>query len=459
MNPTDDQSNGRVGAPLSDHNRPIVLPTRDQASPQNTAAANVIRGQLDAIYSGKSGENTPHTTPVQRPVQQPSQQTLEKPRAQSAQTSSSRPNNNPQDSTHAMRTSPPNNQLAASQPNKDRPTARPIQQPIDPARTQITSDQWKQYHSAWQKYYQMYYERYYANHLTAKEQELSRLQKTPGQTSETDADNKPVDLQANAMKELRQQIQQKVRDSAKKVKKSRHFMPAMAGITVLLVFMFLQYNRIIFGAVAAYTTPGAIDPQNIIVDASTDVAVSPEPRMIIPKINIDAPVVYGAASDTQSQNAAMRNGIAHFSIPGANAVPGQVGNAVFAAHSSNDAFAAGDYKFIFAQNEKLVKGDIIYMNYQSKRYTYKVTSTEVVMPTEVSKVQLKTSKPMLTLISCVPLGTAEKRLLVFAEQISPDPNGAQLSDNASSGNSKGSASAAIPGKPSPTLLERLFGAS
>ena len=223
MNPTDDQSNGRVGAPLSDHNRPIVLPTRDQASPQNTAAANVIRGQLDAIYSGKSGENTPHTTPVQRPVQQLSQQNLEKPRTQSAQTSSSRPDNNPQNTVHAMCTSPPDNQSAAPQTNKDRPTARPVQQPIDPARTQITSDQWKQYHSAWQKYYQMYYERYYANHLTAKEQELSRLQKTPSQTSETDADNKPVDLQANAMKELRQQIQQKVRDSAKKVKKSRFF--------------------------------------------------------------------------------------------------------------------------------------------------------------------------------------------------------------------------------------------
>ena len=88
-------------APLSDHNRPIVLPTRDQVSPQNTAAANVIRGQLDAIYSGKSGENTPHTTPVQRPVQQPSQQTLEKPQTQSAQTSSSHPDNNPQNTMNS----------------------------------------------------------------------------------------------------------------------------------------------------------------------------------------------------------------------------------------------------------------------------------------------------------------------------------------------------------------------
>ena len=178
--------------------------------------------------------------------------------------------------------------------------------------------------------------------------------------------------------------------------------------------------------------------------------------MIIPKINVDAPVVYGAASDTKSQSEAMKRGIAHFSSPGASAVPGQVGNAVFAAHSSNDAFAAGDYKFVFAQNEKLVKGDIIYMNYNSKRYTYKITSTEVVMPNEVSKVQLNTNKPMLTLVSCVPLGTAEKRLLVFAEQINPDPNKATSTSELGSSQQQGNNSN-IPGKPEPTILERLFG--
>ena len=167
-------------------------------------------------------------------------------------------------------------------------------------------------------------------------------------------------------------------------------------------------------------------------------------------------MVYGAASDTKSQSEAMRRGVAHFSIPGASAVPGQVGNAVFAAHSSNDAFAAGDYKFVFAQNEKLVKGDVIYMNYNSKRYTYKITSTEVVMPTEVSKVQLTTDKPMLTLVSCVPLGTAEKRLLIFAEQISPDPNKATATTESSTSQPQNNKSA-IPGKPEPTLIERLFG--
>ena len=149
----------------------------------------------------------------------------------------------------------------------------------------------------------------------------------------------------------------------------------------------------------------------------------------------------------------MEKGVAHFAISGANAVPGQIGNAVFAAHSSNDAFASGDYKFVFAQNEKLAKGDIIYMNFEGRRYTYSVTSLEVVMPSEVSRVQINATKPMLTLISCVPLGTAEKRLLVFAEQISPDPSSATTSEEDASTPQ----SSTIPGSPSPTLLERIFG--
>ena len=261
------------------------------------------------------------------------------------------------------------------------------------------------------------------------------------------------DPDATALKRLRSQIQQKVRSSAQKVTRSRHFRPAIAGLAVMLIFMAIQFNRPVLGFFASYTTPGNIDPQNIIVNPAADMTASEEPRMIIPKINVDAPVVYGVSPDHASQMKAMEKGIAHFAIAGASAVPGQAGNAVFAAHSSNDAFASGDYKFVFAQNEKLAKDDVIYMHYQGKRYTYAVTKTEVVMPNEVSKVQIQTDKPTLTLISCVPLGTAEKRLLIFAEQISPEPQTAAAPSTQAT-----ATSTSIPGKPSPTLIERLFGA-
>lgn len=466
MYPTDDQSNGRVGMPVPDQRQPLTPPTRNSTASQN-AAADVIRGQLDAIYSRSEEQSSapekPQLQPFSAQLQSKPEVRPEQPKTQitKPQQASTMPQPELKKGTvdHAMRTAPIAQTQTNLQNNNSASANQTAQTQNSAVHTQVSADQWKQYHSAWQKYYQMYYERYYAGDIAAKNREISRLTKESQNITPVVGTDEPLDPQKAAIKELRSQIQQKVRDSANKVKKSRHFVPAIAGLSVLLVFMFLQYNRVIFGAVAAYTTPGAINPQNIIVDASTDVTVGPEPRIIIPKINVDAPVIYGAASDTKSQSKAMEKGVAHFSIPGASAVPGEVGNAVFAAHSSNDAFASGDYKFVFAQNEKLTKGDIIYMNYNGKRYTYKITSTEVVMPTEVSKVQINTDKPMLTLVSCVPLGTAEKRLLIFAEQISPDPSKATATTatSESSSNQQQSNNSNIPGKPEPTLLEKLFG--
>lgn len=453
MNPQNDQLNGQVGRPQTDH--AASSPSANQVASQQ-AAADIVRGQLDAIYGGQSGEDTPHTTPV---VTDHSPELNQEPTANHQATeTSTEPQATEPSISHGFRTAPPEtNQKPDTEQLNYTPAEsiyrRTMSTELRPAASQ---NQWKEYHSAWQKYYQLYYERQYLNSVYAQQQ-AEKLTSNEGAKTPviaSGADENTVSQEA-AMRELRESIRKKVADSAEKVTKSRHFIPAIAGVAVLVVFMFLQYNRVIFGAVAAYVSPGNIEPQNIITDPTVNVDVGPEPKMIIPKINIDAPVVYGIGPDHNSQMKAMENGIAHFSIPGANAVPGQVGNAVFAAHSSNDVFASGDYKFVFAQNEKLAKGDIIYMNYEGKRYTYSITNTEVVMPNEVSKVQIQTDKPMLTLVSCVPLGTAEKRLLVYAEQVSPDPAKAEQATSSSTAPEAQS----IPGKPAPTLIERIFGAN
>ena len=53
------------------------------------------------------------------------------------------------------------------------------------------------------------------------------------------------------------------------------------------------------------------------------------------------------------------------------------------------------------------------------RYTYRVTKKETVTPNNVGVLVYATDKPMLTLVTCTPLGTSRYRLLVTAEQISP----------------------------------------
>ena len=414
--------------------RPFQPPARDQSSMRN-AAADVIRGQINSIYTGNSSDATPHTTPApasttpQEPALQP------QPQPQAA-TPVVKPLSQTEPQGHRLNTTPPTDTTVAT-------TSQPTQ--LANSTPQATPDQWQQYHSAWQKYYQMYYERYYANHLNAQQSPAQQPQVSTPEAADT------LSPQQQAIRDLRSKIRSTVNDSAKKVRNSRHFIPALAGTMVMLAFVFLQYNRVILGTVAAYTSPGNIEPQNIIVDPSVDTKVSAEPKIIIPKINVDAPVVYGAAPDVQSQRKAMEKGVAHFAVSGASALPGQAGNVVLAGHSSNDAFAAGGYKFIFAQNEKLQKDDVIYLNYEGKRYTYKITGSEVVKPNEVTKIQTGTQKPMLTLVSCVPVGTADKRLLVYADQISPDPNTASAA-------AENNATGQIPGNPSPTVLERIFGA-
>lgn len=317
-----------------------------------------------------------------------------------------------------------------------------------PAHHTLTPEQWKQYHSAWQEYYQKYYERYYVGHIhQARQAMATQLQASTPVEDETISEDE-------ALNDLRTTLRNKVQERATKIRKSRHFVPIAAAVCVMLVFAFLQYNQLLIANVKAYISPGAIDPQNIIVDPTTSTTVDPSlTNIIIPKINVDAPVNYDVSTEYNDQMEAMRNGLAYFGIPGANSKPGQVGNTPIAGHSSNDVFETGNYKFIFAQLEKMTEGDIIYANYQGTRYTYKVVKTEVVLPSEVSRLVYPTDKPLLTLITCTPLGTAQKRLLVTAEQVNPSPTSSQPAPAAPSA---GSANTTLPGT-EPTLIERLFG--
>jgi sortase A len=205
----------------------------------------------------------------------------------------------------------------------------------------------------------------------------------------------------------------------------------------------------------AYVSPGNIDPQNIVIDPNADTTVGPDSRLIIPKINVDVPVFYDIPNTYDSLMSAMAKGVAQFVVPGASSHPGQSGNTAISGHSSNDLFDTGNYKFIFAQLDKLNAGDTIYANYHSVRYTYIVTNIRVVAPNDVSSLVYPTTKPILTLITCTPVGTSLNRLEVIAEQVSPDPNKSTAAP-ATSTNSKTSVTS-IPGN-SPSFLERLLGA-
>lgn len=378
-------------------------PRNNRASDDNSrdsnrdAAARLVRDQLDAIYNREpkiksaSGDSHAHTT-------------------------------RPQHDQYQQQHNPHTNHTTDSSQSSD-------------------DEHWQQYHNQWQEYYKRYYENYYVGHLhqAIQEREKELME--------------PEEKQKEEVKELREKIVTTAKTKAKKAKKSRHFVPILSAIIVVSVVAFLQYNQVIIGTVQAYVSPGAINPNNIVVDPNLSSRVTAEPRLVIPKINVDVPVIYNVGYDNASQMSAMAKGVAHFAIPGADSVPGQKGNAVFSGHSSNDLFDPGDYKFIFAQLDKLKQGDTIFLHYESTRYTYTVTRTQVVKPNNVQALLGMDDKPYVTLITCTPLGTALNRLLVHAEQVAPDPSKAKPANT----NATGSSDAVMAGT-SPTVIERLFGA-
>ncbi len=389
----------------SGDSRGNVQPPQRDTSAAQSAAANIARSQIDSIY-----DNPSQTVPISG--SQPADQSNSLPAAYKR--------------THG--------------------TTHDTQ-----------AKEWREYHSAWQDYYQKYYEHYYVGAVQqvhqAYTEHASNLANGQKLNDLPPPDNQTLTRQ-EAVSDLRSQLLAKITTAGKKFRKSRHFVPIAAALVVLLIFGFLQYNRVIIANVQAYVTPGDIDPQNIVVDPNESLKVGPEPLLIIPKINVNVPIVWDTLPDHDSQMKAMENGVAYFGIPGANSKPGQVGNTVLSGHSSNDFIDSGSYKFVFALLDRLQEGDVFYVHYNGIRYTYNVKKTEIVKPTQVDALVYPTDKPVVTLITCTPLGTSLNRLLITGEQVSPDPSTASTAPADSGATDK----TEMPGS-SPTFFERLFGAS
>jgi sortase A len=125
-------------------------------------------------------------------------------------------------------------------------------------------------------------------------------------------------------------------------------------------------------------------------------------RIQIPAIGVDATIVQG---DNWEQ---LRKGVGQHLGTG---TPGQPGNVVLSAH--ND-FAGEIFRYL----EDLQPGDQVILITALQKFTYIVTGSEIVEPTQV-EVMAPTVTPTVTLISCYPYLVDNKRIVVFAQLQNP----------------------------------------
>lgn len=233
----------------------------------------------------------------------------------------------------------------------------------------------------------------------------------------------PVKPDPRSTSTIRKQVLKRVRMSHSAQEKARQNLQSLAfglglGAIALLIALFGLFNQLV---VAPFIRPGSAAATPIILNADAP-PPSATPEVIIPKLNAQLPVVYGGQSLAEADvQKALNDGVYHYPT---TATPGQNGNVAVFGHSSNNIFNKGKYKFAFVLLKEMEPGDIFYMTYEGKVYTYKVFNKKIVNPDEtwvLGPVEGKTATAAL--ITCDPPGTTRHRLVVWGEQISPDPNG------------------------------------
>lgn len=145
-----------------------------------------------------------------------------------------------------------------------------------------------------------------------------------------------------------------------------------------------------------------------------EVSKHPEGGVVIPALYLDEPVVYNVdPNDSDAYTLALKQGIAHAS---STRLPDNGGLGYYFAHSSSPSLAR-QYNAVFYLLGKLNGGERITLWHNGKRSDYKVSKKEITVPDDVRFLNTPYDKETIVLQTCWPPGTAERRLLVFAERV------------------------------------------
>ena len=138
-------------------------------------------------------------------------------------------------------------------------------------------------------------------------------------------------------------------------------------------------------------------------------------KLIIPKLQIDAPIIASKGESLKNILAALEDGVGLY--PGSDPI-GEKGRSIILGHSSKASWYRGEYATVFAVLDKLDAGDEFYVVRAGQKYTYKVFEKLLLEPRDANILfNKKTDVSELDLITCWPLGSASKRKIIRAQLI------------------------------------------
>jgi sortase A len=167
-----------------------------------------------------------------------------------------------------------------------------------------------------------------------------------------------------------------------------HTAPDAAGVSRPNEAEIPEHLRPLWQSLASVPTPLPVAEQAI--------------RVQIRAIGVDSPVVQGNGWEQLKKGVGQTIGTPN---------PGENGNIVLAGH--NDVYGE-----VFRYLDRLTPGDLVILFSTRRQYTYVITGTQMVEPTEV-QVMAQTPDARVTLISCHPYLIDDHRIVVSAVLQSP----------------------------------------
>jgi len=194
-----------------------------------------------------------------------------------------------------------------------------------------------------------------------------------------------------------------------KIGKIKTTVIAVVLVLVTVILFFVRVNAIL----QAFKIPAFHSGEKFTEDTLIAAAINPQIKQFglqIDKLGIMVPVIQDVDGNNKEEyNRSLQKGVAHYK---GTALPGEGKNVFIFGHSSS-VVVPGELGKIFAKINDLEKGDKVKIYFREKEYLYDVSEKYIVEKTDTSVLK-KTDKQTLTLMTCWPLGTNDKRLIVRA---------------------------------------------
>ena len=182
-----------------------------------------------------------------------------------------------------------------------------------------------------------------------------------------------------------------------------------------IIKQIFDYKEIYFGS-AKIETPKQEQEQIRIDELKNRFPYSEKNNFIeIPKLNMEAPIVFTENADSENLEKMLDKGVTHFP---SSVLPLENGTTIFLGHSAPAGWPKIKHDWVFSDIVKLEKGDEILIYFDNKKITYYVTDKIFLEKgEEIPEQGLTNSQNTLVLISCWPPGKDSKRIAIISEPI------------------------------------------